>query len=339
VRAYLLFNYRRNYYTVWVCVFLFCKCSVPKAFLEASVTAKLDYFIGVTTYIHMTSEHVVYRPTSTLDKLIIFNVPIYIGTTWTQLSAVPLNEMLVFLDDYPNFIVRCRMPPASPWPFSPGASAYPSPQLPTPSSPFSDAAYCPPTPTPPPTHPNSFNRVLTSFPPYVFEAVSDKETEKELNFVYKGSVPYWEKSQQKLLHAAANEIKTTITQECCCRYVSIVSNMISDYYNPYVIIKLHAWCERLLALTLLINRICYIMCVCVNIYIVLVHEFHILYRRISSYSIISVLFICLLLYIYTYSISLWIEPIMWLSTVIYRLSFEKNLLLLLSFYIFSKIQK
>jgi len=138
----------------------FCKCSVAKAFLEASVTTKFDYFIGITTYVHMTSEHVVYRPTSTLDKLIIFDVPLYTGTTWTQLGAVPLTEMLVFLDDYPNFIVRCTPPSASQLPFSPGAaSAYLSPQPPTPSSPFSDAAYYPLTPTPPPTHPNSFNRV------------------------------------------------------------------------------------------------------------------------------------------------------------------------------------
>ena len=162
---------------------MFCKCSVLKAFLEASVMTKFDYFIGVTTYVHMTPEHVVYRPTSTLDKLIIFDVPIYTGTTWTQLSAFPLNKMLVFLDDYPNFIVRCRTPPASQSPFSPGASAYLSPQPPTSSLPFSDAAYCLPTLAPPPTHPNSFNRVLTSFPLYVFEAVSDEETETELNFV------------------------------------------------------------------------------------------------------------------------------------------------------------
>jgi len=171
----------------------FCKSSVAKAFLEASVTTKFDYFIGITTYVHMTSEHVVYHLTLTLDKLIIFDVPLYTGSTWTQLGAVPLSEMLVFLDNYPNFIVRCCMPPpASQSPFSPGAaSAYPSPQPPTPSSSFGDAAYCPPpTPTPPPTRPNSFNRVLTSFPPYVFEAVSDEETEKELNFFYNRSVPY-----------------------------------------------------------------------------------------------------------------------------------------------------
>jgi len=161
--------------------------SVPKAFLEALATVKFDYFIGVTTYIHMTSEHIVYCTTLILDKLIIIDVPIYTNMTWTQLGAILLSKMLVFLNDYPNFIVQCRTPPALPPTFSPEASAYPSPQLPVPSSPFCDAY----TPTPSPPHPNSINkRVLTSFPPYVFEAVSDEETKKELNFAYKGSLPY-----------------------------------------------------------------------------------------------------------------------------------------------------
>ena len=80
----------------YVC--FYCKCSVAKAFLEASITTKFDYFIGITTYVHMTSEHVVYRPTSTLDKLIIFDVPLYTGTTWTQLGAVPTTIPISLFD-------------------------------------------------------------------------------------------------------------------------------------------------------------------------------------------------------------------------------------------------
>jgi len=196
----------------------------------------------------MISEHVVYRPTSTLDKLIIFDAPIYTGTTWTQLGAV-------FLDDYPNFIVRCHALPALQSPFLPGAaSAYPSPQPPTPSSPFSDATYYPPTPTPPPTHPNSFNKVLTSFPPYVFEAVSDEETEKELNFVYNGSIPYWKKSNKK----AANEIRVSLSI-----YTDSISNMISDYYYYVMPYYRRTACvmRKIISintiLLLLISRICY----------------------------------------------------------------------------------
>ena len=138
----------------------------------------MEFFIGVTTYAHIQRERLSFRATATLCKLILFDLPRYCGTTWQQLSGVPLSEMLVFLDEYPNFIGPARTPPP-PYYIRNLSSAPPASTSPS-------ITMFPPTPSAP-TRPRCHRHrpyIPARIPPFVFDDDLTTQTEAELNSAF-----------------------------------------------------------------------------------------------------------------------------------------------------------
>jgi len=108
-------------------VYVFCICSLPRDFLEVPPIV-LDYFGCVTTFNHIILEQRIFNATAQLDKLIVFDMPLSTGSAWTQFGRVPLNDILIFLDNLPQFCDLYRLPQ----PFArPVSSPPPPPPAPT----------------------------------------------------------------------------------------------------------------------------------------------------------------------------------------------------------------
>ena len=103
----------------------FCICSLPRDFLEAPPIV-LDYFGCVAMFNHILLEQRIFNATAQLDKLIVFDMPLSTGSAWTQFGRVPLSEILIFLDNLPQFFDPYRLPQ----PFAQPASSPPPPPTP-----------------------------------------------------------------------------------------------------------------------------------------------------------------------------------------------------------------
>jgi len=86
-----------------------CTCRLPVAEQDVDIACH-KFFICVTTYSDILFEHVVYNPTTALDKMIIFGVPNIAAACviWHQLSKLYLWEMLVFTDEKPDVFCDYR---------------------------------------------------------------------------------------------------------------------------------------------------------------------------------------------------------------------------------------
>ena len=109
-----------------MCVFSIC--SLPRDFLEAPPIV-LDYFGCVATFNHILLEQRIFNATTQLDKLIVFDMPLSTGSARTQFGRVALSEILIFLDNLPQFFDPYRLPQ----PFAQPASSPPPPLLPAPA--------------------------------------------------------------------------------------------------------------------------------------------------------------------------------------------------------------
>jgi len=117
-----------------------CVCRQPCAFLEApaELLSTLKFFICVTTYTDLVFKRVIYNPTTTLDKPIIFSIPPNAHLIWQQFTRVHVRKMVTFLDYLPDLFDDPLPPWTNPPPPLP-TEPYPSPPPPPPPSPMHES--------------------------------------------------------------------------------------------------------------------------------------------------------------------------------------------------------
>ena len=88
-----------------------CVCRFPKAFIETP-DLHVPYFMCCTTFTGIMNVKVPFIPTTPLGKLILFDIPIFTGSIWSQLRNVQMSNILTFLQDYPQYFLPNMSPPS-----------------------------------------------------------------------------------------------------------------------------------------------------------------------------------------------------------------------------------
>jgi len=75
-----------------------CVCRFPCTFINLP-EVRLPYLIGVVSFPDVLAEREKFEPSVALDKLIIFQVPKFLGSFWKQMQVVKIWDMVTFVDD------------------------------------------------------------------------------------------------------------------------------------------------------------------------------------------------------------------------------------------------
>ena len=105
---------------VYVCLLTVCFCWSSSCifvcrFLRAFVmlpSVKIPYLIGVVSFMDVLCELGEFAPTAPLDKFITYDITKFSPNFWKQLRPLKIYDMLIFLDDPPNFFPNSSPPPS-----------------------------------------------------------------------------------------------------------------------------------------------------------------------------------------------------------------------------------